>query len=101
MFSTSRARSRCRQVTCASSVCTLASLASGASVSGTFQTVATQVGAQVNVVTVEADQNDPTPGDNAASAELHVEGTDVQNTVPLLECVEQLQQDDPAPTSGT
>lgn len=80
-----------RPVTCAAAVCTLASLAPGESVIGTFQTIATQVGSQVNVVKAGADQNDPTPSDNAASAVLQVEGTDVEAVEPKLECVEQLQ----------
>ncbi len=41
-------------VTCVSSVCTLASLAAGASVVGTFRTTATQVGSQVNLVEAKA-----------------------------------------------
>ena len=77
-------------VTCVSSVCTLASLAAGASVVGTFRTTATQVGSQVNLVAAKADQRDPTPADNAASAELTVEGTNVEVVEPLLECVEEL-----------
>ena len=77
-------------VTCVSSVCTLASLAAGASVVGTFRTTATQVGSQVNLVAAKADERDPTPADNAASAELTVEGTNVEVVEPLLECVEEL-----------
>ena len=77
-------------VTCVSSVCTLASLAAGASVVGTFRTTATQVGSQVNLVEAKVDQRDPVPADNAASAELTVEGTNVEVVEPLLECVEQL-----------
>jgi uncharacterized repeat protein (TIGR01451 family) len=77
-------------VICAAAVCRLDALASGASLTATFQTTATEVGPQVNVVTVEADQEDPTPADNAASAELHVEGTDVNVVTPVVECVEPL-----------
>jgi uncharacterized repeat protein (TIGR01451 family) len=77
-------------VTCAAAVCRLDSLEAGVSVRGAFQTTATQVGPQVNRVTVDAFQDDPTPSDNAASAEVHVGGTDVETVSPLLECVEQL-----------
>jgi uncharacterized repeat protein (TIGR01451 family) len=77
-------------VSCAAAVCSLAALAPGTSVTGTFDTTATEVGLQVNLVTVGADQDDPMPADNAASAELHVVGTDVAAVTPVVECVEHL-----------
>jgi uncharacterized repeat protein (TIGR01451 family) len=77
-------------VTCVAAVCSIASLAPGQSLTATFRTTATQVGAQVNFVAAKGDQTDPNPADNAASAELTVEGTDVEAVVPILECVEAL-----------
>jgi uncharacterized repeat protein (TIGR01451 family) len=77
-------------VTCAASVCSLASLGVGQSVTATFRTTAVQIGQHVNIVRVKADQPDPNPADNAASAELTVEGTDTQAVEPILECVETL-----------
>lgn len=77
-------------VTCAAAVCRLDALAPNTSVTGRFQTIATEVGSQINKVAVEAAEDDPTPADNAASAELHVQGTDIEVVTPVVECVERL-----------
>src|SRR5262249_15031335 len=59
-------------VTCVGTRCTIPSLAPGASVRGRFVTTVTAVGVKTNTVTVSADQDDPTPADNAASAQVLV-----------------------------
>jgi uncharacterized repeat protein (TIGR01451 family) len=77
-------------VTCIGGRCTLASLAPGRSVTGRFVTTATAVGLKTNTVTVDADQNDVNPADNAASAQVVVTSRDAVVVRPILECVEQL-----------
>ena len=78
-------------VTCAGPVCTIASLAPGASGTGTFQTIATAVGAQANVVTVDSNEEDTNDADNVASDVVYVEvPPETTTVVPLVECVAQL-----------
>jgi uncharacterized repeat protein (TIGR01451 family) len=77
-------------VECIGARCTLASLAAGASVTGRFVTTATAVGTKTNTVTVDADQNDATPADNAASAQVVVTSRDAAVVRPILECVHRL-----------
>ena len=77
-------------VTCVGGRCTIPSLAAGASVTGRFVTTVTAVGTKTNTVTVNADQTDPNPADNAASAQVVVTGEDEADVTPVLECVGQL-----------
>ena len=77
-------------VTCVGAHCTIPSLASGASVTGRFVTTATAVGTKTNTVTVDADQTDLNPADNAASAQVLVTSGDEVVVSPVLECVDQL-----------
>jgi uncharacterized repeat protein (TIGR01451 family) len=77
-------------VTCLGGHCTIPSLAAGASVTGSFVTTATAVGAKTNTVTVDADQSDANPADNAASAQVVVTSRDDAIVTPVLECVAQL-----------
>ena len=77
-------------VTCVGAVCTIPSLAAGASVTARFVTTATAVGTKTNAVTVDADQTDPNPADNAASAQVVVTSGDEVVVTPVLECVDQL-----------
>jgi len=77
-------------VTCVGARCTIPSLASGASVTGTFVTTVTAVGTKTNVVTVDADQTDVNPADNAASAQVLVTSRVEVDLTPILECVSQL-----------
>jgi uncharacterized repeat protein (TIGR01451 family) len=77
-------------VTCVGARCTIPSLAAGASVTGRFVTTVTAVGEKTNTVTVDADQEDPNPADNAASAQVLVTGRLEANVTPILECVEPL-----------
>jgi uncharacterized repeat protein (TIGR01451 family) len=77
-------------VTCVGARCTIPSLAAGASVTGRFVTTVTAVGEKTNTVTVDADQDDPNPADNAASAQVLVTGHVEPNVTPILECVEPL-----------
>ena len=78
-------------VTCVGSVCTLASLAAGAvrhrdvpddGDAGRLRRSTSWPPRRTREI--------PTPADNAASAELAVEGTNVEVVEPLLECVEEL-----------
>ncbi len=62
----------------------------GASVTGRFVTTVTAVGRKTNTVTVKADQRDPNPADNAASAVVDVTGGAEEILSPILECVDQL-----------
>jgi uncharacterized repeat protein (TIGR01451 family) len=77
-------------VDCVGARCTLASLAVGATVTGRFVTTATAVGNKTNTVTVDADQDDPSPADNAASAQVVVTSRVEEAVSPVLECVDQL-----------
>ena len=79
-------------VTCAGPVCTIASLPAGASGTGTFQTIATAVGAQANIVSVTSpEQEDTNPANNHASAIVYVEvPPETTTVVPVVECVAQL-----------
>jgi uncharacterized repeat protein (TIGR01451 family) len=77
-------------VTCVGARCTIPSLAVGASVTGRFVTTATAVGEKTNTVTVDADQDDPHPADNSASAQVLVTGHVEPKVTPILECVEPL-----------
>ena len=77
-------------VTCVGGRCTIPSLAAGASVTGRFVTTVTAVGTKTNTVTVDADQTDPNPADNAASAQVVVTSGDEADVTPVLECVGQL-----------
>jgi uncharacterized repeat protein (TIGR01451 family) len=77
-------------VTCTGGYCTLESLAPGDSFSGRFVATATAVGEKTNMVTVDADQDDVNPADNAASAHVLVTGRDEADVVPMLECVDRL-----------
>jgi uncharacterized repeat protein (TIGR01451 family) len=76
-------------VTCIGARCTLASLAPNTSVSGRFVTTTTVVGEKTNTVTVDADQDDVNPADNAASAHVLVTGRIEEDVVPILECVDR------------
>ena len=60
------------------------------SVTGRFVTTVTAVGRKTNTVTVKADQRDPNPADNAASAVVDVTGGAEEILSPILECVDQL-----------
>ena len=73
-------------VTCVGGRCTIPSLAAGASVTGRFVTTVTAVGTKTNTVTVDADQTDPNPADNAASAQVVVTSGDEADVTPVLEC---------------
>ena len=77
-------------VTCTGAVCRLATLAPGASVTGRFTTTVTAVGTKTNTVTADADQRDPNPADNAASAQVVVTGRVEEDVHPILECVDRL-----------
>ncbi|HTH05140.1 MAG TPA: DUF11 domain-containing protein, partial [Ilumatobacteraceae bacterium] len=77
-------------VTCVGGRCTITSLAAGASVTGRFVTTVTAVGTKTNTVTVDADQTDPNPADNAASAQVVVTSGAEADVTPVLECVGQL-----------
>ena len=77
-------------VTCVGAICTIPSLAAGASVTGRFVTTATAAGTKTNTVTVDADQTDVNPADNAASAQVLVTSDDGAAVAPVLECVGQL-----------
>ena len=78
-------------VTCAGPVCTIASLAPGASGTGTFQTIATGVGVQTNIVSVTSPENDINPDNDVASAVVYVEvPPETTTVVPVVECVAQL-----------
>ena len=77
-------------VTCVGARCTIPSLPSGASLTGRFVTTVTAVGTKTNTVTVDAEQTDPNPADNAASAQVLVTSGDDAVVTPLLECVGQL-----------
>jgi uncharacterized repeat protein (TIGR01451 family) len=77
-------------VTCVGGRCTLASLGVGASVTVRFITTATAVGRKTNTATVDADQDDAVPADNAASAQVVVTSRDTATVRPILECVDRL-----------
>jgi uncharacterized repeat protein (TIGR01451 family) len=77
-------------VTCVGARCTLASLAPSASVTGSFIMTATAVGRKINVVTVDADQDDPRPANNVASAKVLVTSRAEPDVSPILECVDEL-----------
>jgi uncharacterized repeat protein (TIGR01451 family) len=77
-------------VTCTGPVCKVASIAPGASGSGSFKTTAIAVGAQTDIVDVKADQPDANPSDNVASALVQVTAPPTPIRVePVLECVEK------------
>src|SRR5262249_13447363 len=78
------------EVTCVGTRCTLDSLAAGDSVTGRFVTTVTAVGVKTNIVTVRADQVDPTPADNTASAQVLVTGRVRKNVTPIVDGVEPL-----------
>jgi uncharacterized repeat protein (TIGR01451 family) len=77
-------------VTCIGARCTIPSLAPAASVTGSFITTATADGTKTNTVTVDADQTDANPADNAASAQVLVTSGDEPIVAPVLECVSRL-----------
>ncbi len=79
-------------IVCAASTCRLASLAVGASaaVTGTFETLATDIGEHVNVVRVESEETDTNPSNNSASAAVQVTAPPTSDVRPVLECVEIL-----------
>jgi uncharacterized repeat protein (TIGR01451 family) len=75
-------------VTCIGARCTYASLPKGESIAGRFVTTATAVGQKTNTVTVDADEHDTNPANNAASAQVLVTGRDDEVVTPILECVD-------------
>ena len=78
-------------VICAGPVCTIASLAAGRSATGTFETIATGVGAQANVVSVTSADDDTNPDNNHGSDVVYVEvPPETTTVVPLVDCVAQL-----------